>query len=79
MTWSEHVPLDRASDDEDDGQAQAAADDMEQLTLSRDGAAPASRVKFDLDLPSASADDRPIGEATSLPEWDWKRQTLALR
>ena len=76
MTWSEHVPLDRASDDEDDGQAQAAADDMEQLTLSRDGAAPASRVKFDLDLPSASADDQPLGDGETLPEWDWKQQRL---
>lgn len=76
MTWSEHVPLDRASDDEDDGQATAAADDMEQLTVSRDGAAPASRVKFDLDLPSASADDLPLGPGLSLPEWDWKQQRL---
>ena len=76
MTWSEHVPLDRASDDEDDGNAQAAADDMAQLTLTRDGAAPASRVKFDLDLPSASADDLPLGDGESLPEWDWKQQRL---
>ncbi len=76
MTWSEHVPLDRASDDEDDGNATAAADDMAQLTLTRDGAAPASRVKFDLDLPSASADDLPLGPGVSLPEWDWKQQRL---
>ncbi len=76
MTWSEHVSLDRASDDEDDGQAGKAADDMEQLTISRDGAAPASRVKFDLDLPSASADDLPLGDGESLPEWDWKQQRL---
>ncbi|MEI2677722.1 MAG: VWA domain-containing protein [Burkholderiaceae bacterium] len=76
LTWSEHVPLDRASDDDDDGQANAAADDMDQLTLSRDGAAPASRVKFDLDLPSAAADDLPLGPGVSLPEWDWKQQRL---
>jgi nitric oxide reductase NorD protein len=76
ITWSEHVPLDRGSDDADDAQATAAADDMEQLTLSRDGAAPASRVKFDLDLPSASADDQPLGPGETLPEWDWKRQRL---
>ncbi len=76
MTWSEHVPLDRASDDEYDGNATAAADDMEQLTLTRDGAAPASRVKFDLDLPSASADDLPLGPGLHLPEWDWKQQRL---
>jgi nitric oxide reductase NorD protein len=76
MTWSEHVPIDRASDDEDDGQALAAAEDMDHLTVSRDGAAPASRVKFDLDLPSASADDLPLGPGESTPEWDWKQQRL---
>jgi nitric oxide reductase NorD protein len=76
LTFSEHVPLDRAEDDQDDGNALAAADDMDQLTLSRDGAAPASRVKFDLDLPSASADDRPLGTGETLPEWDWKQQRL---
>jgi nitric oxide reductase NorD protein len=76
LTFAEHVPLDRAEDDQDDGNALAAADDMEQLTLSRDGAAPASRVKFDLDLPSASADDQPLGAGETLPEWDWKHQRL---
>jgi nitric oxide reductase NorD protein len=76
MTWADHVPVDRATDDEDDGNALRAADDMEQLAITRDGKAGAARVKFDLDLPSASADDVPIGEADSLPEWDWKRQAL---
>lgn len=76
LTFSEHVPLDRAEDDQDDGNALAAADDMEQLTLSRDGPAPASRVKFDLDLPSASADDQPLGAGETLPEWDWKHRRL---
>jgi nitric oxide reductase NorD protein len=76
MTWADHVPLDRATDDEDDGNAMRAADDMEQLAITRDGQAGAARVKFDLDLPSASADDRPLGEGQTLPEWDWKQQRL---
>lgn len=76
MTWADHVPVDRATDDEDDGNAMRAADDMEQLAITRDGQAGAARVKFDLDLPSASADDVPIGQVDSLPEWDWKRQAL---
>ncbi len=76
MTWAEHVPVDRATDDEDDGNAVRAADDMAQLAISRDGKAGAARVKFDLDLPSASADDVQIDEGTTLPEWDWKRQAL---
>lgn len=76
MSWAEHVPLDRATDDEDDGNAQRAADDMEQLAITRDGQAGAARVKFDLDLPSASADDVAIAEGETLPEWNWKRQKL---
>ncbi len=77
LSWNEHVPLDRAEDDEDDGHALAAADDMEQLHLSREGQTrSASRVRFDLDLPSASADDLPLGEALQLPEWDWKQRRL---
>ncbi len=75
-TFGEHVPLDRGCDDEDDGQARHAADDMDQLTVQRGHGAPASRVKFDLDLPSASADDAPLGPALSLPEWDWKQRRL---
>ena len=75
-TFGEHVPLDRGTDDADDGQAQAAADDMDALTLQPGTGAPAARVKFDLDLPSASADDVPLGPAMTLPEWDWKQQRL---
>ena len=76
LTWADHVPLDRATDDEDDGNAMRAADNMEQLAITRDGQAGAARVKFDLDLPSAVADDRPIGEGETLPEWDWKQQRM---
>ena len=76
LTWSEHVPLDRGSDDQPDPEASAAADDMAELALSRAGAAPASRVNFDLDLPSASADDLPLGPGLLLPEWDWQQQRL---
>ena len=75
-TWSEFVRLARGSDDEPDPNAQAAADDMDQLTLARGQQTTASRVKFDLDLPSASADDEPLGPGRKTPEWDWRRQTL---
>ena len=56
--------------------AQAAADDMDTLTLARGKQTTASRVKFDLDLPSASADDRPLGPGRKTPEWDWRRRAL---
>ena len=75
-TWSEFVRLARGSDDEPDPNAQAAADDMDTLTLARGKQTTASRVKFDLDLPSASADDQPLGPGRKTPEWDWRRRAL---
>jgi nitric oxide reductase NorD protein len=78
LTWSEHVSADRAEDDEPDENAQLAADDMERLSLARgkQQTSAASRIKFDLDLPSAAQDDVPLGAPLALPEWDWKRRRL---
>ena len=76
LSWGEFVQVNRASDDDEDGNALSAANDMEALAIAPDGQRAASRVRFDLDLPSAAADDRPLGPGRRLPEWDWKRQRL---
>ncbi|PXW93370.1 nitric oxide reductase NorD protein [Sphaerotilus hippei] len=76
LSWGEFVQVDRASDDEPDGNALAAADDMDELAIAPDGQHAASRVKFDLDLPSAAADDRPLGPGLQLPEWDFRQARL---
>ncbi len=76
MSWSEMVHVNRASDDEEDGNAVNAANDMDHLSVAPDGQNLASRVKFDLDLPSASADDAPLGPGLRLPEWDYRKGQL---
>ncbi|MEJ6007135.1 VWA domain-containing protein [Paucibacter sp. AS339] len=76
LSWSEYVKVNRANDDDEDGNAVAAANDMQTLTVTEGGQTLAARVKFDLDLPSAAADDTPLGPGERLPEWDWKRQLL---
>ena len=76
MTWSEHVKVNRGTDDEDDGNALTTANDMDALSIAPDGQTLASRVKFDLDLPSASADDVPLGPGLPLPEWDYRKNAL---
>ena len=76
MSWSELVRVDRATDDDENDNAQAAANDLDQLSVAPDGQASASRVRFDLDLPSAAADDLPVGPGETLPEWDWRRRAL---
>ncbi|MCB1976774.1 MAG: VWA domain-containing protein, partial [Nitrosomonas sp.] len=52
------------------------ANDMPVLSITQDGARTAARVRFDLDLPSASEDDLPLGPGRPFPEWDYRKQTL---
>ncbi|QTD46976.1 nitric oxide reductase activation protein NorD [Ottowia testudinis] len=78
LSWSEFVRVNRTGDDEDNQDYSQVADDMEQLHLAhrKPGETLAARIKFDLDLPSASADDLPVGEGVPLPEWDEKSARL---
>lgn len=76
FTWDEYVRVNRHTDDDDNEDAGAAAEDMNTLTISRDHRRRASRLKFDLDLPAAAYDDVPLGSGIRLPEWDYKRQRL---
>jgi nitric oxide reductase NorD protein len=76
LSWSEFVRVNRTGDDDDNMDASQVADDMERLSIARDGETLAARVKFDLDLPSSSADDLPVGEGEPLPEWDYRRAAL---
>jgi nitric oxide reductase NorD protein len=79
LSWGEFTKVQRADDDSDDGQALDAARDMDVLAIAQDpGNARrlASRVRFDLDLPSASADDIALGPGQKQPEWDWKAGVL---
>lgn len=76
LSWSEFVKVHRAGDDDPDADAAAVANDLAQLDVADGGETLASRVRFDLDLPSAAADDLPIGLPQRLPEWDWKAQRL---
>ncbi len=77
FSWSEFVKVNRPQDEEDDTEtAQLAAEDMDSLTIARNGKASAANVRFDLDLPAGAADDTPLGEGVLLPEWNWKKQVL---
>ncbi|HJW27355.1 MAG TPA: VWA domain-containing protein [Rhodocyclaceae bacterium] len=75
-TWAEYVRVNRAYDEDPDPNARNAAKDLDQLSLVRDGQTSASRVKFDLDLPSAAEDDAPLGPGIPLPEWDYRKAQL---
>jgi nitric oxide reductase NorD protein len=76
LSWTEFVRVNRQTDDDPDDNAQRAANDMDKLSVAPGGQTLASRVRFDLDLPSASADDTVIEQGIRLPEWDHRRQRL---
>jgi nitric oxide reductase NorD protein len=76
LSWAEFVRVNRPTDDDPDADAVRAANDMDVISVTRDGDQAASRVRFDLDLPSASADDVPVGPGIPLPEWDYRQRVL---
>ncbi len=76
LSWAELVRVNRPTDDDPDADAARAANDMEMISVTCDGDQTASRVRFDLDLPSASADDSPVGPGIPLPEWDYRQRVL---
>ncbi|KXB31003.1 nitric oxide reductase [Dechloromonas denitrificans] len=75
-TWAEYVRVNRAYDDDENPNAKDAAKDLDKLSLTRDGETAVSRVKFDLDLPSAAEDDTPVGPGIALPEWDYRKAQM---
>jgi len=77
FTWGEFVKVDRgAQENEDLDEAADAAKSMDTFSVTREGRSVASCLRFDLDLPSESCDDRSLGPGILLPEWDYKAQLL---
>lgn len=76
LSWTEFVRVNRQTDDDDLDDASQIANDMDTLSLAPGGQTLASRVRFDLDLPSSAADDVVIAQGIKLPEWDHRKASL---
>jgi nitric oxide reductase NorD protein len=78
FSWNEFSKLDRGCDDsDDDDDISRIVEDLDKITLAKQQEQQKSaQIKIDLDLPSASEDDIPLGEGIKLPEWDYKKQVL---
>uniref|UniRef100_UPI003220322F nitric oxide reductase activation protein NorD n=1 Tax=Zoogloea sp. TaxID=49181 RepID=UPI003220322F len=76
LSFAEYVKVNRGHEEGDDEDPTRVAQDMDRIAVARDGQDTASRVRFDLDLPSAAHDDIPLESGILLPEWDWKKQVL---
>ncbi len=77
LSWAEFIKVNRALDEDPNPDAGRAAENIAELAIADDdGQRVASKVRFDLDLPSAAEDDLPLGAGIPLPEWDYRRRQL---
>ena len=72
LSMAEMVNVDRAEDDREDEDAQKAADDLEELTVAQRSGKPATRLRFDLDLPPEALDASRLSSGLTYPEWDYR-------
>lgn len=73
LAMAEMVNVDRPVDEDEDEDAERAADELEEITVSRRSGAPATRLRFDLDLPPEAVDRTPLSAEFTYPEWDYRR------
>lgn len=75
LAMAEMVNVDRPADDNEDEDAQKAADDLEEITLGRRSGKPATRLRFDLDLPPEALDASRLNAEVTYPEWDYRSRS----
>lgn len=73
LAMAEMVNVDRPSDDSQDEDARKAADDLDEIAIGRRNGKPATRLRFDLDLPPQAIDTTPLDSGRLYPEWDYRR------
>lgn len=75
LSWVESMNLNRSVDDNDDENAQKAADDMDNITLSKVDKRAATRLRLHLDLSPADADHEKLAGKFTYPEWNHKSRS----
>lgn len=72
LAMAEMVNVDRPGDDSEDEDARKAADDLDELAISRRKGKPATKLRFDLDLPPEAIDAARLDAGRLYPEWNYR-------
>jgi nitric oxide reductase NorD protein len=72
---AEAVNLNRAVDDDDEENARKAADDLDEITISKHHKRAATKLALDLDLPPEEMDLERLSVPIAYPEWDYRRDS----
>lgn len=75
LSWVESMNLNRSVDDDDDENAQKAADDQDEITLSKVDKRAATRLRLHLDLSPADAEHEALAGVFTYPEWNYKSRS----
>ncbi|MGB7262388.1 MAG: VWA domain-containing protein [Albidovulum sp.] len=75
LSWVESMNLNRSVDDDDDENAQKAAEDQDQITLSKLDKRAATRLRLHLDLSPADADHEKLAGTFTYPEWNHRSRS----
>ena len=69
LSWVESMNINRSVDDDDAENAQKAADDQDEIVLSKQDRKTATRLRLHLDLSPADADHEALAGGHTYPEW----------
>ncbi|SMY06368.1 nitric oxide reductase activation protein NorD [Flavimaricola marinus] len=75
LSWVESMNINRSVDDDDDDNAQKAADDQDEITLSKHDRKAATRLRLHLDLSPADADHEALSGIHTYPEWNHRSRS----
>ncbi|MFX0542236.1 nitric oxide reductase activation protein NorD [Roseovarius sp. S4756] len=75
LSWVESMNINRSIDDDDDENAQKAADDQDEIVLSKQDRKSATRLRLHLDLSPADADHEALAGAHTYPEWNHRARS----
>ena len=74
LSWVESMNINRSVDDDDEN-AQKAADDQDEITLSKQDRKAATRLRLHLDLSPADADHEALAGEHTYPEWNHRARS----
>ncbi|NNE51527.1 MAG: VWA domain-containing protein [Sulfitobacter sp.] len=75
LSWVESMNINRSVDDDNEENAQKAADDQDEITLSKQDRKAATRLRLHLDLSPADADHETQAGVHLYPEWNHRSRS----
>jgi nitric oxide reductase NorD protein len=75
LSWVEAMNINRSVDDDDDENAQKAADDQDEIVLSKHDRKAATRLRLHLDLAPSDADHEKLAGEFTYPEWNHRSRS----